>query len=187
MRLRPPLFAAAILAVGTACGPKGEDIEMKARGNGLRLASLSANRHASVYVAALRASFDLTPDLSLLVHPALLPREAGYEGGAAFPEGVRAVLRDRGIIRGACRPTPNGARRAPRCTADLPGYVVRFSEVFSRGGDTLQTHLLAERYDTPSTGPSSRLRFELAYQLTPNGDGWRVVREGRIKSAAEQQ
>jgi hypothetical protein len=124
----------------------------------------------------------------LLLYPDLLPRSAGYEGGDPVPNTLRDALRSRGAIRGLCRPTVQAPRRAPRCTADLPGYVVRFSEIFRRGRDTIQTHLFAERYDTPTTGPSSKLRFEFAYQLTPReGGGWRVAREGRLRSASEDR
>jgi hypothetical protein len=58
---------------------------------------------------------------------------------------------------------------------------VRFSPIFTLRGDSVQVYLYAQKYDSPTSGNSDRLRFERAYQVVPRGgDAWRAVREGRV-------
>jgi hypothetical protein len=78
-------------------------------------------------------------------------------------------------------PQRRAATRTPVCRADIPGYVVRFSDVFAMTGDSVQMHVFAERYDTPSTGEHNRFTLEQAYQLVRRDGGWRVVRKARIE------
>jgi hypothetical protein len=40
--------------------------------------------------------------------------------------------------------------------------------------------MYAQKYDTPTSGISERLRFERAYQVVRRGEDWRAVREGRV-------
>jgi hypothetical protein len=67
-----------------------------------------------------------------------------------------------------------------RCTAVLPGYVIRFSPVLAMAADTVEVYLFAQNYDNASSGYSAPLRFERAYQVVRAGDSWRAAREGRI-------
>jgi hypothetical protein len=153
------------------------------RGVGLRVASLPVGTRADIYAATVGAAFDVGPSLVLLVHPKLLPRTAGLGGGATLPtELVTALLRT-GTIRGTCLAQGVPTRGAPSCAAPAPGYVVRFSDVLQRSGDTLQVYLEAERYRTVASGPAQAFRFEKAYQLVRRGERWVVAREGRVPDA----
>ena len=165
------------LAILLACG---EDTSKYARGRGLEVAQLSAADQAKIYAAALGGAFDLGPGLSLLVDTAKLGRMGGERPGGALGADVRAALRESGVTKGECAPQRRAATRTPICRADVPGYVVRFSDVFAMSGDSVQTHLLAERYDTPSTGEHNRFTIEQAYQLVRRNGGWSVVRKARI-------
>ena len=166
------------LAILLACG--GEDTSKYARGRGLEVAQLPATDRAKIYVAALGGAFDLGPGLSLLVDTAMLARLSGERPGGALGTDVRAALRGTGVTNGECLPQRRAPTRTPICRADVPGYVVRFSDVFAMRGDSVQTHLLAERYDTPSTGEHNRFTIEQAYQLVRRNGGWSVVRKARI-------
>lgn len=165
------------LALLLACG---EDTSTYARGRGLEVAQLSAADRAAVYAVALGGAFDLDPGLSLLVDTTMLTRVGGDRPGGALGADVRAALRGTGVVKGECKPQRRAPTRTPVCRADVPGYVVRFSDVFAMGGDSVQTHLLAERYDTPSTGEHNRFTIEQAYQLVKRDGGWRAVRKARI-------
>jgi hypothetical protein len=57
---------------------------------------------------------------------------------------------------------------------------VRFSPIFKLRGDSVQVYVYAQKYDNATSGNSDRLRFERAYQVVPNGERWRAVREGRV-------
>jgi hypothetical protein len=176
--MRSPSFRKVLgLAILLACG---EDTSKYARGRGLEVAQLSAADHAKIYAAALGGAFDLGPGLSLLVDTAKLGRMGGERPGGALGTDVRAALRESGVTKGECAPQRRAATRTPICRADVPGYVVRFSDVFAMSGDSVQTHLLAERYDTPSTGEHNRFTIEQAYQLVRRNGGWSVVRKARI-------
>jgi hypothetical protein len=170
----PKVLALALLL---ACG---EDTGNYARGRGLQVAQLSAVARARIYAAALGGAFDLDPGLSLLVDTTMLTRTGGERPGAVLGADVRDALRETGVTKGECVPQRRAATRTPVCRADIPGYVVRFSDVFAMTGDSVQTHLFAERYDTPSTGEHNRFTLEQAYQLVRRDEGWRVVRKARI-------
>ena len=173
-----PSFRRALgLAILVACG---EDTSKYARGRGLEVAQLSATDHAKIYAAALGGAFDLGPGLSLLVDTAKLSRMSGERPGGALGADVRAALRGTGVTKGECSPQRRAPTRTPICRADVPGYVVRFSDVFAMNGDSVQTHLLAERYDTPATGEHNRFTIEQAYQLVRRNGEWSVVRKARI-------
>src|SRR5688572_7079226 len=120
------------LAVLLACA---EDTSKYARGRGLEVAQLSAADRAGIYAAALGGAFDLDPGLSLLVDTAMLTRVGGEGAGATLGADVRAALRGTGVTKGECAPQRRAATRTPVCRADIPGYVVRFSDVFAMRGD----------------------------------------------------
>jgi hypothetical protein len=165
------------LLILVACG---EDTTKYARGRGLEVAQLSATERAKIYVASLGGAFDLDPGLSLLVDTTMLTRLGGERPGGTLGSDVRAALRGTGVTKGECVPQRRAPTRTPVCRADIPGYVVRFSDVFAMRGDSVQTHLLAERYDTPATGEHNRFTIEQAYQLVRRNGGWSVVRKARI-------
>jgi hypothetical protein len=176
--MNSPSFRKALgFVVLLACA---EDTSKYARGRGLEIAQLSANERAKIYAASLGGAFDLEPGLSLLVDTTMLTRTGGEGPGGALGADVRAALRGIGVTKGECEPKRRAPNRTPVCQADKPGYVVRFSEVFAMAGDSMQTHLLADRYDTPATGEHNRFRIEQAYQLVRRNGGWTVVRKARI-------
>jgi hypothetical protein len=168
----------ALTVVLVACG---EDTSKYARGRGLQVAPLSATDRARVYAAALGGAFDVGPGLSLLVDTSMLSRLSGERPGDPLGADVRGALHGTGVTKGECAPKRRAATRTPVCRADLPGYVVRFSAVFAMAGDSVQTHMFAERYDTPSTGEHNRFTLEQAYQLVRRDGEWRVVRKAMIK------
>jgi hypothetical protein len=173
-------FALVSLAAAfvIACG--GDDSNT-VRGRGLALATLPASDQAHVYEAAVRAAFDVDdPALSLLLDARELPRGVGLAAATRLPDSIVAELRRRGVTKGTCEPALDAKRGVPRCSAARPGYIVRFSPVFALRGDSVQVYVYAQKYDTPSSGASDRLRFERAYQVVRRGDDWRAVREGRV-------
>jgi hypothetical protein len=149
------------------------------RGKGLTVASLPAADQARVYEAAVRGAFELDPSLSLLLDSRELPRGVGLTPEGTVPEDVAAELRKRGVTRGKCEPSLAG-KGAPRCKAELPGYVIRFSPVFALRPDSVQVYIFVQKYDTPTGEASQTLRFERAYQVARRGGDWRAVREGRV-------
>ena len=159
-----------------------------ARGRGLERASLSSSTQAAVYEGALRGAFELNdPTLSLLLDPRELPRTVGLGAAGRLPEAVVRELRGRGIVKGTCVP-PITTRGTPSCTAERPGYVVRFSPVFRMRGDSVAAYMFAQQYDTPASGHSAPLRFERLYHLVPSGDRWRAALEGMVpKSVRGEQ
>lgn len=170
------LSAALFLAVACA-----EDTSKYARGRRLDVAPLPATDRAKIYAAALAGAFDLGPGLSILVDTSMLTRRGGLAAGTPLGRDVRAALRATEVTKGECVPERREPNRTPICkAAAIPGYVVRFSDVFVMSGDSVQTHVFAERYDTPATGVHNRFVFEQAYQLVKNGSGWKVVRKARI-------
>jgi hypothetical protein len=176
------VFLAAIFAA--ACGPAGPDDSNIARGRGLQPAKLPPSAEAAVYDAAVRASFDVEPGLVLLAHPRRLARTEGSDGGDSLPSDVLRALRNRGVVRGSCDPVRDAPRNTPRCSGPEAGYILRASDVFRVGGDTVQVYFSAERFGA-ATGPRPEaLRFEKAYQLVGSGDAWRVIREGRVHERA---
>jgi hypothetical protein len=167
------------LSVCISCGSGESD---RVRGRGLESARLTVAEQARVYAATVRAAFDVGPSLTLLIHPELLPTSRGYAGGDVMPKAVKQAMLEAGTIQGDCRPDRTAERRAPVCDAKSPGYVVHLSDVFRVPGDSLQVYLMAERYDTRSSGKSSPFRFESAFQLIRRSDGWKVARKARLRT-----
>lgn len=176
-----PRWMGALICVALACSDATPDDSRVARGRGLTPISLSPEAEASLFDAAVRASFDVGPELVLMVHPRRLPRTAGYDGGDMLPVSVIEALRDRGIVRGICEPRHEAPRDTPRCTGLQAGYVVRASVPVRVAGDTIQVNFAAEAY-AAETGPRPQsLRFEKIYQLMQRGADWQVLREARVR------
>lgn len=175
------LAAAMLLVLAAACSGGDADDANVARGRKLAPASLAPAAEASVYDAVVRASFDMSPDLVLMLHPRRLPRTAGYEGGDAVPAALVQALRDRGVVHGVCEPKHEAPRDTPRCTGPQAGYVVRASTPFKASGDTIQINFAAEAFAAEKGARPQALRFEKIYQLVGSGSAWRVVREARVK------
>ena len=175
------LAAATLLVLAAACSRSDADDANVARGRKLAAASLPPAAEASVYDAVVRASFDMSPDLVLMLHPRRLPRTAGYDGGDAVPAALVQALRDRGVVRGVCEPKHEAPRDTPRCTVPQAGYVVRASTPFKASGDTIQINFAAEAFAAEKGARPQALRFEKIYQLVGSGSAWRVVREARVK------
>lgn len=173
------LGTGALLSLGCAAPAERPD---ESRSGGLPVADLPVATQVAVYAAAVRAAFDVGPDLWLLVHPRQLPQGAGTAGGAPLPDSLGDALRAGGITRGTCDPARDGDQRAPHCDAARSGYIIRGTEIFQGAGDTLRMNLLSELY-AMSGGPGQEpLAFEMAYKLIPRGDGrYRVVAEGRVR------
>jgi hypothetical protein len=180
-----PIHRVALAIVLVAACSSGED-DHYARGHGLRLASMSAGARVSVYRAALGAAFDVNdPALTLLLDPRKLPRIGGMgDDDGALSGPIATGLRDRGVIHGVCEPPITTSRKTPQCTARGPGYVVRFSDVLARGGDSVEVYLAVQKFDTPSSGASESLRFERAYQLVRKGTDYEPTREARVRETA---
>lgn len=168
---------AALLSLAACGSPSGPDV----RGGGLPSAQLGAADRAGAYDAALRSAFDADSALVLLVEPHVLPRDGSY--GVKSPtlgDDVVRSLRQAGMVNGTCEPQRPDAKHAPRCAAPLPGYVVRFSEPYQMGRDTLRLFLYAERFRTAAgVGPNGRFDFETGFQVVRDGNRWRVAREAR--------
>lgn len=151
------------------------------RGPGLQVAPLGVADRVAVYRAAVAGSFHVDdPSLSILVDPTLLPRSAGLDGGEPMPKEVLAAIIQSGLAKGTC---VLPIRRTPRpleCAADRAGYLVRFSDPFALGRDSVQVNVVAELYAIPYGSRAERLRFERAYQVARQGGVWRGVREGRM-------
>lgn len=178
--MRFSTFPIAVGALGLFVASCTAD-DSSVRGRGLNLAPLSASARAHVYEAAARAAFGVDdPALSLLLDARELPRDVGLTAGGTIPDSVASELKRRGVTKGACQPPLAGTRGSPRCSAGLPGYILRFSPVFTLRGDSVQVYMYAQKYDTPTSGISERLRFERAYQVVRRGDDWSAVREGRV-------
>lgn len=170
----------SLLSVLVACGG-GDDDSNVARGRKLAVAPLPPAAEASVFDAAVRASFDMSPDLVLMLHPRRLPRTAGYDGGDPVPAPLVQALRDRGVVRAVCEPKHEARRDTPRCAGPQAGYVVRASTPFKASGDTLQINFAAEAFAAEKGPRPQALRFEKIYQLVGSGSTWRVVREARVR------
>jgi len=173
------LIAALALPLTVSCAKDESDI---VRGHGLSIASLATKAQAGVYTAAAQAAFDVAdPSLSLLLDRRYLPRTIGLASGGTLPEAIAAAMRRDAIVKGTCEPPLTGVVGAPRCAAELPGYVLRFSPVFKASGDTVEVYVFAQKYDNPKSGFSNPLRFERAYLVVPASSGaWRAVKEGKI-------
>lgn len=175
-------FSTLALAAAAA-GACGVDNSGEVRGRGLTVAALPPETQANVYEAATQAAFDVDdPGLSLLLDARRLPRTVGLAPAGRLDGAVATTLEAARTIRGTCEPALN-RRGTAQCKAKLPGYVLRFSPIFSLGRDSTQLYLYAQKYDTPSSGISQSLRFERAYQVVRRGSTWRAVLEGRVPNA----
>jgi hypothetical protein len=173
------VLAVLVIVLGTAC--RRDDDSNVVRGRGLKSAALSDGERASVYNAALRATFEMDdPSLFLLLDARFLPRTAGVDSGTPMASGLTSTLRSRGVVRGTCAAPAGGTRKTLLCRAERPGYVVRFSDVFELKSDSVQVYLLVQKYDTPESGASEALRFERVYQVVRHDGVWRATREGRM-------
>ena len=155
------------------------------RGHKLRVASMTGDTRIAVYRAALGAAFDLRdPSLTLLLDRRKLARIGGMAEEGRLSGPVANGLRERGVVQGDCEPPITTSRKIPVCTARGPGYVVRFSDVLARGGDSVEVYLAVQKFDTPSSGGSESLRFERAYQLVRHGDRFEPTQEARVRETA---
>jgi hypothetical protein len=170
------------LALAAACTK--EERPPEARGANLQVATLDVNQQAAVNASALGTAFDPDPALSLLVDPVYLPRTEGRVGGKSVAPALIARLRERGTVRGTCQTPREGPKAVPVCPAERPGYVVRFSEIFAMGKDSVQVYLAATRYRRAPKEPAEMLTFERAYQLVKVRGEWRVSREARLPSTS---
>jgi len=170
------LTAFGIITCG--CAPSTPDY----RGTGLHVDTLSTPDLVGVYRATLAGSFTLgDPSLSILVDPVLLPRAASLAGGDTMPADVLAGLRRENIVQGLCKIPVRATKMPLICRAERAGYVVRFSEPFALGQDSVQVHLAVEQYAIPGGKPEQRLRFERAYHVARRAGGWRTIREARLR------
>ena len=172
-----------MVALLLACG-ESDSGPPAFRGPGLQVAALDVNQQAAINAAAVRASFDPDPSLSLLIDPMHLPRTEGRAGGATVAPALIARMKERGTVRGTCQTPRDGARTVPLCPAPISGYVVRFSEILALGAgtDSVQVYLAATRYRHTPKEPAELLSFERAYRIARVRDQWRVMSEARIPS-----
>ncbi len=170
-----------MVIVGGTVACSQDDSEVY-RGRRLKTAALASNDQASVYHAALSAVFDVNdPALSLLLDPRLLPRTAGVGNGPRMSSAVASALAERGTVKGTCQAPAEGTRKTLLCQAPVPGYVVRFSEIFGLTPDSVQVYVLVQKYDTPASGATQALRFERVYQVVRHDGTWSATREGRLR------
>ena len=180
---RPRRRALAVLAATllAACsGSADARPRADARGRSSEVVRLAPARQAAAYEAALRTSFDLRPELLLVLDPVKLPAGGGYaDEGELSPE-LAAALVAAGTMRATCVPARRDAARAPRCALPAAGYAVRVSDVFRASGDTLRLFLTAERVQ-PAADSSfvKAFAFEGRYLLVATESGWRVVSAAR--------
>lgn len=136
---------------------------------------------AVVYEQASRAAFDVGPGLVLLLHPLKLPRTAGYSGGDSVPVALIKALLARQVVSGTCAPQRDAPRNTPRCALNVPGYIIRASDVLRVSPDTVEIYYSAERFGAATGQRPEALRFEKIYQLVGNGTTWHVAREARVR------
>jgi hypothetical protein len=178
------IIAAMLMVGATACSKPDAD-DGFVRGPGLKTTQLPVPAKVAIYDASVRSAFDVGPGLVLMLDPRFLPRTRGLVGGTAMPKALADGLRASRVVAGTCEGPTEEVRQAPTCaTAQNPGYIVRFSDVFRVAGDTVQVHLAVERYNTATSPASEILRFEKAYQLVGKGTTWRVARQGRVTQVA---
>jgi hypothetical protein len=179
--MRRSIASAALVAVCASCTKETGPVQV--RGAGLPIATLDVAQQTAVNAAAVRAAFDPDPALSLLADPVYLPRTAGREGGGSVAPALIARMKQQGIVRGTCQTPREGPKAVPVCPAALPGYVVRFSEIFQLGKDSVEVYLGATRYRRAPKEPAEVLTFERAYQLVHARGDWLVMREARLPSS----
>lgn len=174
--------AGAAAALGTdGCTTKA--VGNDARGRGHASADVAMPLRVRAYSAAMRTAFDVGPSLHLLVDPTYLPRSSGYGAGDSVPVALLSALENAGVVQGRCAPPREGDGKAPSCPARQPGYVVRVSDLFQLGRDSVELYVLSEIY-APAAGVRPQpFSFEMAYQLVRRGESWRVVREGRVRQS----
>lgn len=178
---RARLTACGCLVSALACAPPKAPPDT-ARSGGLVEASLSIDQQVAVWQGAIRAAFDVGPELYLVTTPARLPDGAGLEGGEALPAGLGAALVRVGAVQASCTPLREGPNRAPRCSAPRSGYIVRATKIYQAGGDTVRMNFRSELFAAASGTGQQPFAFEMAYKLIPSGGGrWRVAAEGRVK------
>jgi hypothetical protein len=176
------LLPCALLSLALlACG-SGDDGVPAARGPGLTVAKLEVPQQAAVNKAAINASFNPDPTLSLLIDPVYLPRSAGRQGGASVAPALIARMKEQGTIRGTCQTPRDAAKSVPLCPAPMSGYVVRFSEILAlgTGSDSVQVYFAATRYRHTPKEPAELLSFERAYRIARVRGEWRVMSEARM-------
>src|SRR4051812_17376042 len=155
-RVLLPAVSIGLLVV--ACSGDDESDARIVRGHGRQVMSLRDDSKVALYRAAIAASFETGPGLTVLLHPRKLPRTAGIAGGDSVSASLVKALREAGVVAGTCEPP--GGRDTPRCDAPAAGYVIRGSDVFHGTADTVEFNFSAERYATPRSGPQEALRFE---------------------------
>ena len=178
----PRACLSLVVVIAAACSREREGSPTD-RGAGLTVVELPPAERAGAYAAALRGAFDLGPGLVLLVNPALLPRGRDEEVAAdtMAPEVVEALDASR-VVQGRCTPSAAAETMAPICPGANAGYVVRFSELFGVGGDTVQLYVTFESY-RPSQDTSAYqapIRLEQRYELAKRGRAWVVARKERL-------
>lgn len=172
---------ALLFALGWACSPPAAQPDTS-RSNGLPVATLTVEEQAAVYDAAVRAAFDVGPDLYLVAHKRRLPAGAGLEGGDELPSALGTALERAGITHGTCDPERSNAQRAPLCPVERSGYIIRATDVYQAAGDTLRMNFRSELYAAARGSGQEPFAFEMAYKLAPSAPGrWRVVAEGRVQ------
>ena len=170
----------ATLVLLAACTANEDDHFV--RGHNLRVASMTADARIAVYRAAVGGAFDLRdPALTLLLDRRKLPRVGGMAEEGRLSGPVANGLQERGVVQGVCEPPITTSHKTPVCTARGPGYIVRFSDVLARGGDSVEVYLAVQKFDTPNSGASESLRFERAYQLVRHGDSFQPTQEARVR------
>jgi hypothetical protein len=173
------LTLAVVGAAAVGCADK-EVEDGYVRGSGLKTTQLPVPAKVAIYDAALRSAFDVGPGLVLMLDPRFLPRTSGLGPGTPVPKNLVDALEARGIVNGVCQPPAEESREAPECEGSIPGYIVRFSDVFRIRGDSVQVHVAVERFNTSTSAKSAIMRFEKAYQIVGKGTTWRVARSGRV-------
>jgi hypothetical protein len=172
-----PVLLGLYAAIAAACS-RGS---VAYRGTGLQVDTLPVSDMVAVYRATLAGSFRLDdPSLSILVDPKFLPRDAGLARGDTMPSALLNALRSGGLAKGTCQVPVQNTRMPLICRADRAGYVVRFSEPFKLGPDSVQVHVVVQQFAIPNGTMAERLRFERAYHVVRKGSAWHAVREARM-------
>jgi hypothetical protein len=169
------------LALVAACSSERSS-DAPSRGAGLRPATLSAAEQGTAYASALRATFEIQPNLVLLLDPALLPSARGGTSTHDLSPDVIGRMRSAGVIQGTCQPSRRAARASPVCAAERAGYVIRVSDIFRLAADTVQRYLTAERFRAArdTSGYQPPFQFEQRHQLVRRDDAWVVSKQERL-------
>jgi hypothetical protein len=147
----------------------------------LPVATLPPQQVAQVALGAIGGAFSADdPTLRILIDPAWLPRTEGLAGGDSIPANVSSAIRSLPMVAGTCQLPVKRMHTPLICPANRPGYVVRLSQPFQIGRDSVQVYLVAQQYGVAGGNTPERIRFERAYQLVRRGSRWRVMREARL-------